>query len=236
MPGGGPHPRDPQDFAASQVDALRRATSELAYLRARGYALPGALKLVGDRYQLRERQRVALTRATSEAGGAARRRARRLSPGQRPARLEVDGFNVWITIETGLQGGVLLRGVDGALRDLSGVHGTYRVDRATEQATRALAAAVRAQGWADVPLRALIDRPVSNSGRLAQHLRAFAAAEGLPWTAVVVPDADPVLAEAAPDGAVASSDAVVLDRTPAPWVDLPALALRHRATWVLELG
>ncbi|MCA8920608.1 MAG: DUF434 domain-containing protein [Planctomycetes bacterium] len=234
MPGGGAHPHDPSCFAPRHLDALRRATGELAFLRARGYALPGAIKLVGDRYQLRERQRLAVVRATSEAAGATQRRARRLNPGLRPAQVWVDGFNALITVETGLRGGVLLRGIDGALRDLSGVHGTYRLNQTTDAALAALVAAFRGEGWDEVPVRWFLDRPVSNSGRLAQRVEEEAARARLPWTAEVVADADVPLAAAAPSCAVASSDAVVLDRCPA-WIDLPALALAGHPAWVLEL-
>ena len=234
MPGGGAHPQDAEVFTSRHLPTLRRATSELAFLRERGYALPGALKLVGDRYQLHKRQRLALTRATSEAQGAAARRSRRLHPGLLPRCVWVDGFNVLITLETALRGGVVLRGIDGALRDLSGVHGTYRVSDSTHAALGELATTLRAHGWGSLPLRWLVDRPVSNSGRLAARLREWGAQEGLPWTAEVVPDADPELTRAGPGCAVASSDAVVLDRCPA-WVDLPAWSVDLRSVWLLDL-
>jgi len=234
VPGGGPHPQDAAAFAPRQLPTLRRATAELAFLRERGYALPSALKLVGDRYQLRERQRVALTRATSEAQGAAARRARRLNPGLLPRRVWVDGFNVLITLETALRGGVLLRGIDGALRDLSGIHGTYRLSDTTDAALAMLVTSLRAHGWGSLPQRWLLDRPVSNSGRLAARLREWATREALPWSAEVVPDADPELARAAPECVVASSDAVVLDRCPA-WVDFPAWSVDPTSAWLVDL-
>jgi len=238
VPGGGPHPRDAELFAAERLPDLRRAAADLRYLRERGYALPSALKLTGDRYLLRERQRTAIARATSEAAGVAARAARRLPPGApAPRRLEVDGFNVVITVETALRGGVLVTTVDGGLRDLAGVHGTYRLSPVTTRALEAAAARLAERGWAAVPTRWLLDAPVSNTGRLAARIRAVAAEPGLPWTVEVVPDPDPVLSAVEAPAAVASGDAVVLDRC-GPWLDLGAEVVRTQApdAWVVEVG
>ena len=238
MPGGGPHPKDPDIFGEEQLEALRLATAELAYLRERGYALSGALKLVGDRHQLRDRQRVAIKRATSEAAGASARAARRVGEGAPPpTSLGIDGFNVVITLETALNGGVLVSTLDGGLRDLAGVHGSYRVSDVTDAAIARAAARLAERGWQAVPTCWYLDAPVSNSGRLAARLRAHAEEAGLAWTVEVVADPDAVLA-AYPQGSVAaSSDAVILERCPA-WIDLAGEAIRGGVgeAWILELG
>ena len=237
MPGGGPHPKDRDLFAAEHLEALRLATAELSYLRERGYALPGALKLVGDRHQLRERQRVAIKRATSEAGGAVARAARRAGKGAAPPdALGIDGFNVVITLETALNGGVLVSTLDGGLRDLAGVHGNYRVSATTDDAIAIAAGRLTERGWQGVPTCWYLDAPVSNSGRLAARLRAHGAAAGLPWTVEVVPDPDLVLAVLPAGSLAASSDAVILDRCPG-WIDLAGEAIRARIpqAWIIEL-
>src|SRR5688500_3971235 len=58
----GPHPEDGRLFATDQLPALREATRDLSWLLSRDYASPSALKLVGDRYQLEARQRIAAAR------------------------------------------------------------------------------------------------------------------------------------------------------------------------------
>ncbi|MGE0712714.1 MAG: GNAT family N-acetyltransferase [Planctomycetota bacterium] len=236
MPGGGPHPQDQALFSAASLPALRRAADELAWLRRRGYALPSALKLVGDRHQLEERQRSALRRATSGAGGEAHRAARRVEGGPAPAGLWADGFNVVITLETALNGGVLVRTVDGTLRDLAGVHGAYRVSEATDRALALLADDLAARGWGGTPARFLLDAPVSNTGRLAARVRELASARGLPWEVEVVPDPDPLL-RAAPRGVVvASGDAPVIDEAPA-WIDWAGSCVaRLERAWIVDLG
>ena len=59
----GPHPRDRDLFAPERVGALASATTELSWLLSRGYVNPSALKLVGDRHGLNQRQRAAVVRA-----------------------------------------------------------------------------------------------------------------------------------------------------------------------------
>lgn len=232
----GAHPRDEELFAAALLPILRAAAEELSWLRRRGYPAESALKLVGDRHQLRERQRAALSRATSEAATADERAARRAAAGTPPpTRLLVDGFNQVITVEVALAGGVLVTTADGGLRDLAGIHGTWRRGPGTRDALLLLAARLRTRGWGEVPARWLLDAPVSNSGRLAEELRAVAAAESLPWEAEVVPDPDPLLAAAGEGEVVCSGDAPVLDRCRA-WLDLAAEAARELPTaWIVDL-
>lgn len=238
MAGGGPHGDDAALFAPTQLGLLQRAAEELGYLRTRGYALPSALKLVGDRYQLRERQRSALTRATSAAEGAAERAARRVrAPAPPPSALWVDGFNLIITLETALRGGVLVTTLDETLRDLAGIHGAYRPSPCTARALALLAVDLQARGWAGVPVRFLLDAPVSNTGRLAALIRAQASEAGLPWEVEVVPDPDLVLRGQLPPGAlVVSGDAPVLDGC-GPWLDWGGELVRDAIpeAWILPL-
>lgn len=237
MPGGGPHPKDAELFASSRLPTLRQAAAELRFLRERGYALPSALKLVGDRHQLRERQRTALARATSEAGGAEARATRRVPvDAPPPGAVWIDGFNVVITVETALRGGVLVTTVDGGLRDLAGVHGSYRLSDVTRSAVSAVAGRLEARGWSATPVRWLLDAPVSNTGRLAAELRTVAEARRLPWTAEVVPDPDAVLSVAERGVVAASGDAVILDRC-GPWIDLGTEAVRAAVpeAWIVDL-
>lgn len=228
----GPHPTDERLFAPEWVPVLRRAVAELSWLLTRGYPVGGTLKLVGDRYALTERQRWAIGRAACTDQQRTQRAATRLPAdfGGRP--VSIDGFNLIITLETALSGGVVLRGRDGALRDLSSIHGTYRAVQETDRAIRLAAAVLRT--LAPGPVRWLLDQPVSNSGRLAARLRELGPTLGLPWTAEVVFNPDRELIETT--DVVVTSDSVVLDRAGA-WLNLAALALEvEPARWLLELG
>ena len=213
----GQHPQDARLFLdARQAQALRAAAGDLAWLLERSYAMDAALKLVGDRHALRKRQRMALLRGVCAPGRAEARRARRVTPeALRGEPLLVDGLNQLITLEVACSGGILLRGNDGALRDLASVHGTYRLVRETPRAAEAIGAWLSEAGAG--PVHWLLDAPVSNTGRMATLLRELAERHGWPWCVELVPSADPLLRRA--PGIVATSDSAVLDVGVA-WLDL----------------
>lgn len=228
----GPHASDAALFAERWHGALRTAVEELSWLLGRGYAEASALDLVGDRHALRTRQRTAVRRcACSEA--AARRRTQHRAPPRRVSGrdLAIDGFNCIIAIEAALDGGVLLRGRDGALRDLASVHGSYRRVASTERAIELLVSRIvelspRSVVW-------YLDRPVSNSGRLAATLRE-AAPPSLPWTVELPFDPDRILRQTA--AVVATGDAGILDVCDA-WIDLAGeiVALEIPEAWIVDL-
>src|SRR5206468_10760748 len=119
----GPDPRDAEAFGPAAIGPLRQAVAELSWLLERGYATTSALKLVGDRYALTERQRAAVRRCACSDSALSRRSRHRAGPDQtRGQVVELDGFNVLTTVEAALGGAVVLRGRDGCDRDLAGVH------------------------------------------------------------------------------------------------------------------
>ena len=228
----GPHPADPELFAPEWIPTLRRAVAELSWLLGRGYPEGAALALVGDHHQLRDRQRTAVQRSAAPPAAVADRRSRRLDLCDCSGRrLAVDGFNLLITIESALSGAVLLVGADGCLRDLASVWGSYRRIEETREALERILATLSHHGIDEV--RFLLDRPVSNSGRLKSLL-----AELLPpvnrWSIELVDHADPEVAGA--DAVAASSDSWVLDHC-GPWTNLAASVVAGvRGTWVVDLG
>ena len=230
----GAHPEDARLFGEAWLAALRGATSELSWLLSRGYQSKSALKLVGDRHALRERQRLAVARAACAEASLERRRASRVGErGVAGEGLVVDGFNLVITLEAALSGGVLVRGRDGCVRDLSSVHGSYR---AVEETERAVVLAGEALGaLAPASVLWLLDRPVSNSGRLAERVRAIAAGRGWPWRVEVEFNPD---REIVNSGRVAvTSDSNVLDGV-ARWLNLGRLIVERHVpdAWVIDLS
>jgi hypothetical protein len=123
----GPGPQDPKWFGPDAQAGLRAAVADLSWLFSRGYVAPSAVNLVGDRYRLVERQRVAVLRSACSDVALAGRRSRELDLRSIRGRpLRIDGFNLILTLETALGGGVVLVGRDGCYRDMASVHGTYR--------------------------------------------------------------------------------------------------------------
>ncbi len=235
---------DDELFAADQLPKLRSAAEELAWLLGRAYTVDAALKLVGDRHQLSARQRTAVRRGTASASAAADRRRRRLPVAElRDRALAIDGFNALITVESALTHGTVIRGHDGAHRDLASVHGTYKQVLETGFAVDAIGTLLAEAGPRSVTW--YLDRPVSSSGRLRALLLDKASARGWRWTVELPQNPDPVLARIS--AVVATSDAWILDHCSA-WVDLlgglmargtspaagPTLAMRPDL-WLVDL-
>jgi len=202
------------------------ACEEYRYLLAHGYAEKAALKLVGDRHRLPKLERNCLFRGTVVPETAATRLRKIVAPeAVRGRPLGVDWYNVQITVETYLAGGVLFLADDGITRDAAAVHGSWRRSARTAPATEALLAAIARlePGRIDVYL----DAPVAFSGDLAGELREAirAAIPGAASEVALAASADGPLKRY--EGIVASSDSVVLDAA-AEAIDLPRLALDWR--------
>ena len=230
----GAHPEDKKLFVADQLPSLRTATSELSWLLTRDYSLKGALKLVGDRYTLTDRQRLAVARAACSDQSKERRAKTVVSiESVNGEELIVDGFNLIITVEAALSGGVLLGCRDHCIRDLSSVHGSYRAVTETDQAIELIGEVLATLGPKSVAW--LLDRPISNSGRLANRIRQFALEKDWNWSIEVVfnPDAE----MAASHRIVISSDSHLLDQVP-KWFNLNRALIDKclAESWLIDLS
>jgi hypothetical protein len=230
----GPHPEDALLFRQPEsVQKLRVAAGDLAWLLGRHYTSEAALTLVGNRYQLRQRQRQALSRAVAAPAIARARRQHQVFPAALAGeQLQIDALNQIITIEAALAGSLLLRGHDGALRDLASIHGTYRAMQETYTTLAAIGNWLTLHGVQEAVF--LIDALVSNSGRLASQMRAAAATHGWSWSVQLVPSADPLLQRTA--DIVATSDSAILDKVER-WFDLAAAIIQHLVptAWYIDL-
>ena len=205
----GPHPRDRELFSGRSVDAIRQAVAELSWLLSRGYPSASSHKLVGDRHDLRERQRIAVSRAAcSDASRATRQASRAKASEMRGRRLIIDGFNVIVSVEAALAGGVILLCRDNTYRDLASVHGSYRKVEETQRAVTLIGDML--DTLAQTETHWLLDRPVSNSARLAASIEAEAEQRSAAWTVRLVDDPDPLLKRATQP--VATSDSAIVDR------------------------
>ena len=229
----GRHPADEKLFNDAQLQRLRTAVAELSWLLSHDYAPKAALKLVGDKHSLTERQRLAVSRAAcSDASLAARTSSLQSIESIQGEDLIIDGFNLIITVEAALSGGVLLLCRDGSIRDLSSVHGSYRPVSETESAITLVGRAL--EGLKAKSVEWVLDRPVSNSGRLAKRILDLGNEHGWPWSAELLFN---------PDERVISSrkiaitaDSVILDRVPR-WVNLKRHLIETElsTSWIIDL-
>lgn len=220
----GPHPADADLFGPSARPLLKQAVVHLSWLLTRGYAEPSALKLVGDRFSLTERQRIAVLRSSCSDQALEHRHRTQVSVEQSAGEtLYLDGFNVLTTIEAALAGGVILLGRDGCMRDMASMHGSYRKVEETRPALKRIGDVLN-------DLRAghcrwYLDSPVSNSGRLSTVIRKMAEEHNWSWDARLVKNPDAVLIRSSE--LVASADSAVLDRC-RRWFNLAAEVVRRK--------
>ena len=229
----GANSEDPRLFAAAKAPLLREAVADLSWLMGRGYAATSAVTIVGDRYSLHARQRMAVARASSTAASLATRAGKLVSHVDVHGHpLIIDGFNLLITIEAALSGGVILQCRDGCYRDIASVHGSYRSVDETDRALEIIAAALAK--FAPSTVTWVLDQPVSNSGRLRARMLDYAAANGLKWDVELAMSPDKVLMTS-PDIAV-TSDSTILDNA-AQWTNVAGYIVENMLTdsWIVDL-
>jgi hypothetical protein len=229
----GPDPQDAVAFDVKNLPHLRRAAVDFCWLLSRGYASVSALKLVGDRFGLTERQRQAVRRSACADDDRARRATKRCASSELAGRvLVIDGFNVLTTIEAALGGAVVLSCRDETYRDIAGLHGTYRRVDETLPALNLLGATI--SGMSVSHCRWLFDRPVSNSGRTRSRFLAYAEQHAQDWSVELVDDPDPLLKASAE--IVATADSVVLDSC-SRWFNVARHIIETQCpnAWIVEL-
>lgn len=221
----GPHPEDAALFGRDEMPVLRRAVTDLSWLRTRGYG-SAATQMVGDRYDLARRQRDVVARSACADAELALRRAALCGPAAcAEETLLIDGFNVLITLESAVGGAFVFEGRDGCVRDVGGLRGTYRLVEETRTAIR-----IAGQGIAGLGIDAtqwMLDAHVSNTGRLKSALLEEAQAHGRHWTVEVTDEIDAALMRT--PHIVSTSDHEVLNRAER-WANVTRAALAHTAS------
>lgn len=197
-------PTDSRDFNEKNIAVMRKAQADIFYLVNHDYPIKNAVTFVGNRYQLSERQRTALQRAVSSEKSISERNKKLVSTGY---TANIDGLNIIITLETALSGTTLLKCMDGTVRDLAGLRGTYKLIDKTDTAIRLIAEKLTEKGFKKAVF--YIDKPVSNTGRLKQRILEIMADYPVDVSAELVDNADVVLWE---KDCVISSDAIILDK------------------------
>ena len=230
----GPHPADEKLFAPEAISDLRSALADFSLLLTKGYAAKSALKLVCDKFSLTERQRLAVMRSACSDQQLASRSDNCIEAKNLAGEsIAVDGYNVLITVEAAMSGGVIFAGRDGCFRDLASIHGTYRKVTETIPAVRMIAEFLQELDVSNVLW--LLDSPVSNSGRLKTLIRELAQQSNWDWEIELLLSPDAELKKT--DLIVASSDSVILDACKM-WVNLAAEIITRRlpSTTVIDLA
>ena len=219
----GAHPEDAKLFGLSQIVNLRQAVCDYSMLLSKGYAEKSSLKLVGDKFGLTERQRIAVMRCGCSDEQLSTRKENAVEVTQvEQTEIAIDGYNLLITIESALSGGYIFRGRDGCLRDLASIHGTYR--KVSETIPAIELAGSTLSGLCAGHCLWLFDSPVSNSGRLKTIMYEVVGENRWEWDVKLSQNPDKELIET--DRIVVTSDSDVLDKC-GRWSNLAEYVIEH---------
>ena len=211
-------PSDDKEFI-DQIEKLREAGEELYYLINRGYQIKPASTFVGNHHLLSERQRLALVRSISPKGSIEERVAKEVHE-LKDSVVYIDTFNTVITLEIAFSGSTLLSCMDGTIRDLAGLRGTYRIIDKTDLAVEAIRKVLEAEGVKEAHF--LIDAPISNSGRLSSKIEDMFEKSPVEAVCEVINDVDKNLYDRE---RVITSDAIILDNCRS-WYNLTGKAIQ----------
>ncbi|WP_295156145.1 DUF434 domain-containing protein [uncultured Ruminococcus sp.] len=216
-------PNDIRDFSPKAQEVLHTAAEEVYFLINRGYPVKSVTTFVGNRYQLSERQRLALARVVSPEASITARLSKQLAPEDMAGRcIHIDGFNALITLEIAYSESMLFRCMDGTIRDLAGLHGTYRLIPQTDLAIKALIDTLSELKVSGAVI--YLDAPVSNSGRL--KTRIYDLCGDIPFK-LEVNVTEPVDTILKSKPLISSGDAIILDECES-WFDLTGTVIARR--------
>ena len=216
-------PDDERNFSLESIEKLRVASRHVLYLINEGYDLKQASTFVGNHFLLSERQRLAVMRSLATAEQLAMRKAKLLTAAEAAGRdVWIDGFNTVITLEVLKCDSILFSCMDGTVRDLASLRGTYRIIPETEDAVRLLFDSLEEMEIHSATV--LLDQPVSNSGRLKALIAGLAVEYPFDLDIQIQKDVDRDLYE---KENVISSDSIILDRC-LSWINLAALCMERQ--------
>ena len=160
-------------FRDKGLEALKEAVIDALFLLNRGHSLKRATTIAMEHYQLTDHQRIALTRGLASDVEIKRRARNRLNKDDVCGQtVYLDGFNAIILMESLVSGSPIFRCMDGAIRDLANLKGSYHIIDKTEPAIRLIL-----QALDDLKIQKAvmhIDSPVSNSRNLKMRIQALA--------------------------------------------------------------
>ena len=214
-------PEDERNFSRDAITVLRTASRHIIYLINEGYDLKQASTFVGNHFLLSERQRLAVMRSVASDKQLQDRRQKQVPLGDISGKtVWIDGFNTIITLEVMLSDSILLSCMDGTIRDLAALRGTYRLIPETSEAIRLIFTVLQEVNVKRINI--LLDEPVSNSGRLKARIAEIAEEYSFVLDIQILRDVD---RELYGKENIVTSDSIILDHC-ISWINLTAECLK----------
>lgn len=201
-----------------------KALSDYLYLLDRRYPQKSVLKLVGDHYALTSDERALLFRGSAKQQLLELRGKKKIDRLPENSRLSVDGFNIFRTVGSYLNGNFLFEGMDGFLRDASELHRQKLSWEVLKRATDLIVSYLKYKNCGQVFF--YFDSPISHSGDLAHYLLKKMAEASLPGKAETAFSPDHILKKTE-TGFICTSDSNIIDRSKVRVFDLSKGVLEH---------
>ncbi|GAA0126077.1 DUF434 domain-containing protein [Clostridium sp. CTA-19] len=208
-------PKDEEEFSKNSINKLYKAGEDLRYLLNRSYNIKGSSTFIGNHYLLSERQRLSIVRGISSDRSVENRKAKEIAINKLEGEIvNIDGFNTVITLEVALSNSVILNCMDGTIRDLAGLRGTYKIIDKSELAIKLIGNIL--EKYKIKKAIFYLDSPVSNSGRLKLKILELLRDYNFQVEAKTINNVDTVLESL---DCVITSDAIILDKCDS-WINL----------------
>ena len=223
-------PEDERNFSPEAIHTMQTASRHVRYLINEGYGLKQASTFVGNHFLLSERQRLAVMRSLATDEQLIGRRSRQVQISDLDGKeVWIDGFNTIITLEVMLSNGILFECMDGTIRDLAALRGTYRLIPETAEAIRMMLQMLQETRISKAAV--LLDEPVSNSGRLKALIAEIGEEFAFGLDIQILRDVDRSLYGREN---VITSDSVILDHCES-WVNLAAECMKEKGKTGIRL-
>ncbi|WP_061994184.1 DUF434 domain-containing protein [Clostridium sp. ATCC 25772] len=207
--------KDEEEFSKKSINKLYKAGEDLRYLLNRSYNIKGSSTFIGNHYLLSERQRLSIVRGISSDKSVENRKAKEIAINKLENQtVNIDGFNTIITLEVALSNSVILNCMDGTIRDLAGLRGTYKIIDKSELAIKLIGNIL--ENYKIKKAIFYLDSPVSNSGRLKLKILELLKDYNFQVEAKTINNVDTVLESS---DCVITSDAIILDKCNS-WINL----------------
>lgn len=207
--------KDEEEFSKKSINKLYKAGEDLRYLLNRSYNIKGSSTFIGNHYLLSERQRLSIVRGISSDKSVENRKAKEIAINKLENQtVNIDGFNTVITLEVALSNSVILNCMDGTIRDLAGLRGTYKIIDKSELAIKLIGNIL--EKYKIKKAIFYLDSPVSNSGRLKLKILELLKDYNFQVEAKTINNVDTVLESS---DCVITSDAIILDKCNS-WINL----------------
>lgn len=207
-------PSDKVEFDSKNISLLQKAQSHIYFLLNNEYNINKSVEFVGNHFLLSARQRLALKRSSSSYKDIKRRKDHQVNCDFKNSTIYIDGLNIIITLEVALSNSTLIHCMDGTIRDLAGLRGTYKLIDKTDIAISLIGHKLNEMHPKKVVF--YLDSPVSNTGRLKTRILELFSKYDFEVDVILLTNPDVILSKLTN---VVTSDGIILNSCES-WINL----------------